>query len=483
MSSGLLPIPSIKFIPKAAQADPDAGWIALTDKLDSIWQDIENVILELRYFLNPERIPSQFLDVFGLYLEAGIFPLDDDKTKRSKIQYAVQSHKLRGTWDFDVKTKIDIIAGGDSQIVSTGHEDNFDFIWLTGDSSEYHAETQHSLWDSGNEGYGMLWITGDNEPEVAGNIYSDVDNPYMTEQQIEALILFLQDSIASYLNTWLGFFFEWVSKTSGTTNNLYGIVFSGTQYVAVGASGIILSSLDTETWTQRDTGTNIWHDVFFGGNLFVTVGTSGTIKTSPNTITWTSRTSGISDDLNGIIYAENIYVAAGDSGKIITSPDAITWTTRTSGISDDLNGIWHNGVAFLAVGKSGKIIISASGINWIPNASGTTENFNDITFGNGVSVAVGENDTIRISGEIPWKSASTGIGTSLYSIDYDIARNLFIIIADSGKIITSKNLIDWTLGDTMNTITNKIRYGNKKHIAVGNSGFIADISFNKVYLA
>ena len=64
---------------------------------------------------------------------------------------------------------------------------------------------------------------------------------------------------------------------------------------------------------------------------FVAVGQSGIILTSSDGTTWTSRTSGTSNNLQGVTYGNSTYVTVGDGGTILTSADGTTWTSRTSG--------------------------------------------------------------------------------------------------------------------------------------------------------
>jgi len=78
-------------------------------------------------------------------------------------------------------------------------------------------------------------------------------------------------------------------QTSGTTNPLAGVVWSGTQFVAVGNPGI-LTSPDGITWTAQAAGSAYsLYGVAWSGTLFAAVGTLGTIVTSPDGITWTLR--------------------------------------------------------------------------------------------------------------------------------------------------------------------------------------------------
>ena len=72
---------------------------------------------------------------------------------------------------------------------------------------------------------------------------------------------------------------------------------------------------------------------------FVAVGASGRIITSSDGTFWTSRSSGTSDMLKGVAYGNNIFVTVGESGTILTSSDGSSWTSRTSGTSQTLYGV------------------------------------------------------------------------------------------------------------------------------------------------
>jgi len=74
--------------------------------------------------------------------------------------------------------------------------------------------------------------------------------------------------------------------------------------VTVGYSGTILTSPDGITWTARSSGTlNNLNGVAYGNSIYVAVGYSGAILTSPDGITWTERDSGISNYLSGVTFS------------------------------------------------------------------------------------------------------------------------------------------------------------------------------------
>ena len=74
----------------------------------------------------------------------------------------------------------------------------------------------------------------------------------------------------------------WYAQTSGTSQDLLDVAWSGSQFVAVGYSGTILTSPNGSTWTAQKSGTSqiLWH-VAWSGSQFVAVGQTGTILNSP----------------------------------------------------------------------------------------------------------------------------------------------------------------------------------------------------------
>jgi hypothetical protein len=70
--------------------------------------------------------------------------------------------------------------------------------------------------------------------------------------------------------------------------------------------------------------------IIYDGSEFVAVGNTGCIITSPNGIDWTERDSGVTVQLNSIKKYGNRYYAAGASGKLLISEDKITWELKTN---------------------------------------------------------------------------------------------------------------------------------------------------------
>lgn len=118
-----------------------------------------------------------------------------------------------------------------------------------------------------------------------------------------------------------------LNSTNGTTWSgvpsdylVRRVRYGGGLYVAIGDKGTIKTSADTTTWLTRDSGTtNNILGVTFGGGVYVAVGSGGTILTSTDATTWTPRASRVTNDLTAIAYGNGRFVAVGANGTILES--------------------------------------------------------------------------------------------------------------------------------------------------------------------
>jgi len=158
-------------------------------------------------------------------------------------------------------------------------------------------------------------------------------------------------------------------KFINTSESAYAsIAYNGSNlYVAAGGAGVLATSTDGITWTDRTSGfgANNIRTVAYGNGLFVAVGDQGTITTSTDGITWTARTANMSTNrIWSVTYANSLWVAVGlgggatNTGGIIYSSDGLTWTRKSQS---------------LTVGTTYYDVIW-NGTNWVVTANAATNN-------------------------------------------------------------------------------------------------------------
>jgi photosystem II stability/assembly factor-like uncharacterized protein len=282
------------------------------------------------------------------------------------------------------------------------------------------------------------------------------------------------------------------------------------------SAGAILTSTDHgNTWKSQVSGTTAeLNNVTFGNNQFVAVGASGTILTSSDGVTWIGRTSGTSFNLYGATYGtvgNGLFVVVGDGGTILTSPDGITWTTQASSpISTQLIGVTFANGQFVAVGYSG-IMYSSDGVNWNSVATqssgitGPTVDLYSVAFGNNRFVTVGTYNTSTSNQEITYNGLigtspdgstwTTLPYTSNYLSGVTYGGGQFVAVGREGSILTSPDGATWTpqtaapiANSTLTPYLISVIYsaGDGQYVAVGNyvganpsTGFILTSSDGK----
>jgi len=159
------------------------------------------------------------------------------------------------------------------------------------------------------------------------------------------------------------------------------VTYGNETFVAVGLSGIILTSSDTITWTSRDSSTeNLLTGVSYGDGTFVVVGWNETIRTSTDTVTWDNVSNGTWEDiqLEFVVYKNDLFTKVGSEGSILISLDGgESWNTTTSQTSSYLYGVTYGNELWIAVGESGTIY-NSKGV--VVDLAGISNTFYSITY-------------------------------------------------------------------------------------------------------
>jgi hypothetical protein len=269
---------------------------------------------------------------------------------------------------------------------------------------------------------------------------------------------------------------------------LNSVAYGDSLFVAVGDSGMILTSPNGKTWTIRNSETNYYlFSAIYGNGHFIAVGeyinaiNRGAIFTSLNASTWTHNAPGssyIQDIFYSVIYGKSQFVIAGGygdvpSGVVLTSSDSATWTDNFPALYQSyLHSITYGYSRFVAIGTGGGIYSSPDAVTWTKRNSTSTKDLNSIIYGDNQFVAVGAEGTILTSpDDSTWTIRNSNTTNTLNSITY--GNNQFLIAGDSGRILTSPDAISWTIQNSGTTHALRgIVYADSQFVAVGDSGVI-----------
>jgi len=246
----------------------------------------------------------------------------------------------------------------------------------------------------------------------------------------------------------------WTQATSipnGFVSDLSAVTSSGSQFIALGTDGSIVTSTDGNAWTSAASIPNNgprMNSLAFGlvssVPTYVAVGNGGNIFTSTDLITWApAAASNTINDLYNVSFLNNGFVATGANGTLLTSPDAITWTVQSSNTLTALRGITYGtgpaagaSAQYVVVGDSGTIVTSTDGTTWNLTPPPLTQDLRAIRFGSRF-VAVGKGGVVAYSDDaINWSLSSVPGSADLAAIIYTPA--MYLAVGASGANAVSK---------------------------------------------
>jgi Pectate lyase superfamily protein len=349
------------------------------------------------------------------------------------------------------------VASGIENFTNIYYSNNF-FIALTGSGGIY-TSSDGTTWTSRTSGVS----TGLNE------VYYDSVNKIFTIVGDSGVILTASPSGGLPQVT------TWVSQTSGTTNNLLSISqLSSTTWIAVGASGTILTSPNATTWTTRSSGVTVdlrsvtVADLGGGTYKAIAVGRGGIGITSSVGTTWTTALSNSATDptgatvsvgdLNQVIYLTfttpsnvtySYYIAVGDNGRLLLSSNSTTWYTKTTYTVSDFQGIAYSGTYFYAVGDIGLTYITGRDAStWTANsvyysANLLTPDVYSLATNGTYNVIVGQYGYTYHSTS-QYKYFRQGTQQLYDTLNNIIYTTKFVAVGASGQVSYSSDGIAWT---------------------------------------
>ena len=299
---------------------------------------------------------------------------------------------------------------------------------------------------------------------------------------------------------------QWtVVAPAPTSNNLTSVAYGNGQYVAVGNSGTILTLSDGTAWTLQtwscDTGTRFipgLSSVTYGNGRYAAVGAITRITkyepgptyyyynypmSSSDGITWVGQAILSMTTLGFVTYSNGTFTSfASDAPVLIQSADGLSWAYY-SGLGSCNWFTYQNG-HYVFVSGSGSINVNRflnnlSGI--AVRFSGTTRKLKYIIYSAGQFVVVGDSGTILTSPDDSiWTIRPTGINANLKSVTY--GNGQYVTVGASGTILNSPDGISWApdssgTTDSLNSVTTD---GAGRFVAVGNNGTIVISGFSSL---
>jgi len=243
----------------------------------------------------------------------------------------------------------------------------------------------------------------------------------------------------------------WTPPTSmptGFVSDLTAVMAAGTQFIALGTDGSILTSADGNTWilSTHPVPSGGMNSIAFGSvsgaPIYVAVGNGGNIFTSPDLVTWTAAVSHTGNNLYNVSFPNGTFLATGANGTLLTSTDASNWIPQTSNTPNALRGATYGtgsaGAYYVVVGDSGTIVTSTDGTNWIPIAPPPlSQHLRAIRFGTRF-VAVGQGGVVAYSDDAinNWLTTSSGSAADLAAVIF--TPGMYLAVGASGANAVSK---------------------------------------------
>jgi hypothetical protein len=277
---------------------------------------------------------------------------------------------------------------------------------------------------------------------------------------------------------------QWTAQVSGTQASLYSIAASPQRFVAVGnisspftaqaEQRVILTSTNGTAWTLSTLATaSLLNTVAWTGSQFVIAGGSGALYTSPDGLAWTKRETGTTTTLNEVASTENRIVIGGNSSLLLTSSNAVTWDAGSigEGAFSTISALVWTGTGFFALATT--LRYSPDGTTWTTKSR--PSNWNSLAWtgsrliASGISGASGR--IFHSTDGVLWDTVPVPENVAL---TVHKAGNLVFAFGPGGAILTSPDGIAWTVRRTSNPVTTlqNVIWTGTQFVAVGYGGLI-----------
>jgi len=201
---------------------------------------------------------------------------------------------------------------------------------------------------------------------------------------------------------------KWQLVVADPPNLLEGVTWTGTQWIAVGHAGLIMTSDDGLSWHELPRANGRLYDVAAGPGSIVAVG-DATITQWREATGWRDLVAPV-PAANGLVWAGGRFLAV-SSSQVLESIDGRQWRRLESGFSREsvfLHDVTWSGDRFIAVGERSEpdlsspvVETSVDGRDWrevdLPGAPGLPE-FSSVLYGTYLTRVTATDDRVIAAG-------------------------------------------------------------------------------------
>ncbi len=282
---------------------------------------------------------------------------------------------------------------------------------------------------------------------------------------------------------------KWIREASPAVNDLYDVVWNGSEFRAVGISGIMISSANGRNWSldsvnpssDRSFYALAWSEAL---SLYAVATASNVIYTSSDGDSWTPRSTPYPDhaSFDDIVWYDTMFVARGDGDAVSTN--GRDWFNpapprAASGPSQSLAlfgpGIGASDTLLVTVGYH-YIASSGDAIHWTLRYENDTALFHCAAYwaAREMWVAAGHLGVVATSPDaITWTRVDPGYGISTFFDICPVGDTCYIVGSANGpgQILWSTDGTAWvsTVMDSVSWLTS-MAYSNDRLVIVGYEG-------------
>jgi hypothetical protein len=250
---------------------------------------------------------------------------------------------------------------------------------------------------------------------------------------------------------------NWTKAVSGTTEWLRGVAFGNGAYVAVGENGKILRSTGGASWSAVTSGVtaHLNRVRYLGdnsGGQFIAVGNSGVALSSvTGSAPWTALNAGTTNSLYDVATNDTGLLLVGDQEVRFRAAGGSAWTNQITALATNAPPAWvylaayGNSNSWLVAGRAGMLVAgtrtnATQDFTWQLSPDSSHAWLWDVTVQNGIYVAVGDLATIQTSLDgILWAREVVPVPhTNTVLLGVGGTTNFLLAVGNTGTVLLSR---------------------------------------------